>query len=121
MPFTTAVVVLMLVLAVATGALWRGLEGLPIFHWVGFGLPAFTAGRWYTLGFGAFFALVPVYYLFVAGGFALLVGFAEWRLGTGRTVLVTVGGHVVGIVGAAAVLAIRAADSAGPGRRGSAR
>lgn len=105
-PFTAVVVALMLVLAVATGALWRGIEGLAVFRWVGFGLPAFDAGRWYTLAFGAFFALIPVYYLFVAGGFALLVGFAELRLRTGRTVLVTVGGHVVGILGAAAVLAI---------------
>lgn len=105
-PFTTAVVVAMLVAGVVTGALWRPIETLRIYPWVAFGVPAFAEGRWYTLAFGAFFALVPVFYVFVAGGFALLVGFAEYRLGTVRTILVTAGGQLVGVLGAAAVLAI---------------
>jgi hypothetical protein len=105
-PFTSAVVLAMVVLSVASRALWVPIESLPVFRYVGFGLPAFDDGRWYTLAFGAFFALIPVYYLFVAGGFALLVGFSEFRLGTPRTILVTVGGHLVGVMGAAAVLAI---------------
>jgi hypothetical protein len=104
-PFTSAVVLVMIVAAVLSRALWTGIESLPIYRHVAFGLPAFTDGRWYTLAFGAFFALIPVYYVFVAGGFALLVGFSECRLGTGRTVVVTVGGHLVGVLGAAAVLA----------------
>ena len=34
------------------------------------------------------FALTPAQYLPVAGGFAVLVGWSEWRLGTRRTAIV---------------------------------
>ena len=69
----------------------------------GYGLPAFETGRWHTLILGNFFALYPVYYLFVAGAFALLTGFSEWRLGTGRTIAITVVYQFVGVLGAALV------------------
>ena len=105
-PFTLAVVAVMLILSVVCTTLWTPIEQLPLYPRVAFGLPAFEAGRWETIGFGAFFALVPVYYLFVAGGFALLVGFAEYRMGTGRTVLVTVGGQLVGVLGCALFLLV---------------
>jgi hypothetical protein len=104
MPFTLTVVVLMLVLSVAYTTLWTPIEQLPIYPQVAFGLPAFEAGKWGTVAFGAFFALVPVYYVFVAGGFALLVGFAEYRMRTGRTMVVTIGGHLVGVLGCALFL-----------------
>lgn len=90
-PFTTGYVVVTLVLALALGTLWEPVDQKSWFDLVGYGLPAFEDGRWYTLLTGPFFALLPVYYLFVAGGFALVTGFAEWRLGTRRTVVITVG------------------------------
>jgi lysylphosphatidylglycerol synthetase-like protein (DUF2156 family) len=37
-----------------------------------------------------FFALDPFFYVYVAGAFALITGFSEWRLGTARTVLICV-------------------------------
>jgi hypothetical protein len=110
-PFTTAVVAVMVIAAVATGAWRTPVETLRIYPSVAFGAPAFADGRWYTLVLGAFFALLPIYYLFVAGGFALLVGFAEYRLGTGRAVLATAGGHLVGVLVAAAVLSVGARAS----------
>ena len=79
-----------MLLAVVFGTLWRPLDEQSWFPNVGYGLPAFEDGRWYTLVLGNFFALYPVYYLFVAGLFALLGGFAEWHLGTARMVVVTV-------------------------------
>jgi len=103
-PFTLTVVVLMLVLSVVYTTLWTPIEQLAVYPRVAFGLPALEAGRWGTVAFGAFFALVPVYYLLVAGGFALLVGFAEYRMGTGRTVVVTIGGHLAGVLGCALFL-----------------
>jgi phosphatidylglycerol lysyltransferase len=45
-----------------------------------------------------------VQYVPVAGGFALLVGFSELRLGTKRTAFVTVTAQLVGVLGAAALL-----------------
>jgi hypothetical protein len=105
-PYTTGVVLAMVVAGAVTGALWRPIQNLPVYPWVAFGAPAFADGRWYTLVFGAFFALLPIYYLFVAGGFALLVGFSEYRLGTGRAVVATAGGHLVGVLVAAGILTL---------------
>ncbi|MEP6979702.1 MAG: DUF2156 domain-containing protein [Nakamurella sp.] len=90
-PFTTGYVVLTLVLSVVLGTLWQPVDEKSWFDLVGYGLPAFLDGRWYTLVTGNFFALIPIYYVFVAAGFAIVTGFAEWRLGTRRTVVITVG------------------------------
>ncbi len=103
-PFTLAVVAVMLVLSIVCTTLWTPIEQLPLYPRVAFGLPAFEAGRWETVVLGAFFALLPIYYVFVAGGFAVLVGFAEYRMGTGRTVLVTIAGHLAGVLGCALFL-----------------
>lgn len=89
-PFTASFVVAM-VLAISLGTLWSGIEAKSWYDYVAYGLPSFDKGRWYTLVTGNFFALVPAYYLFVVGLFALLTGFAEWRLGTKRTIVITVG------------------------------
>ncbi len=105
-PFTVVVVTVMLVAAVASGALWTNAPEHDWYSAVAYGLPALAAGKWWTLITGAFFAMNPLYYIPVAGGFALLVGLAERRMGTLRTAVVTVAGQVVGVVGAAIVLLV---------------
>jgi phosphatidylglycerol lysyltransferase len=104
LPFTLAVVGTMLVLGVVTGTLWDSLEHRPLFDTVAYGLPAFQAGRWYTVVTGAFFALTPAQYIPVAGGFLLLVGWAEWQLGTRRAAIAAVAGQALGVLLAALVL-----------------
>lgn len=103
-PFTASVVGVMLLLGLVTGSLWNGLAGRPLFDTVAYGLPAFREGRIWTVVTGALFALEPAQYLAVAGGFALLVGFAELRLGTRRAAIATIATQVAGIVGAALIL-----------------
>src|SRR3954469_9074733 len=103
-PFTLAVVALMLVAGVVTGALWSPLPGSPWWGRVADGLPALEAGRWWTPFIGVFFASTPLQYVAVAGGFLVLVGFAELRLRTRRTVLVTIGTQLAGVLGTAVVL-----------------
>ena len=103
-PFTLSVVAVMLVAAVATGALWSPLSGSAWWGRVAYGLPAFEDARWWTPVTGAFFACLPVQYIPVAGGFLVLVGFAELLLGTRRTALVTVVAQLAGVLGTAAVL-----------------
>ncbi|WP_250549314.1 bifunctional lysylphosphatidylglycerol flippase/synthetase MprF [Pseudonocardia sp. H11422] len=108
MPFTTTTVALMLAIGIATGSLWHPVTGRPWYPQIAYGLPALAEGRWWTPVTSSLFAPSPLSYLPMAGGFALLVGFTEWRLGTRRTALVTVGGQLVGIVGATlALLAVR--------------
>src|SRR5436190_1300409 len=71
-PFTLAVVALMLVAGVVTGALWWPLPGSPWWGRVAYGLPALEAGRWWTPLTGVFFASTPLQYVAVAGGFLVL-------------------------------------------------
>lgn len=105
-PFTTTVVALMLVLGIVTGTLWNSLQDRGLFDVVAYGLPAFRDGRWWTVVTGSLFALTPLQYLPVAGGFAVLVGWAEWRFGTRRTAIAAVTTQAVGVLGAALLLAI---------------
>ncbi len=104
LPFTASVLLAMVAVGVATGSLWTPLVDQPWFPAVGYGLPALSDGRWWTVVAGAFFALTPAFYLPVIGVFALLVGFAEWRLGTARAAAICVGGQLVGVLGAALTL-----------------
>ena len=105
-PFTISVVVLMLVLGVATGSLWNALNERDLFQTVAYGLPSFQAGRWYTVVTGALFALTPLQYVAVTGGFAVLVGWSEWRLGTRKVAVVTISAQLVGILGSALIIAL---------------
>ena len=88
LPFTTCYVIVTLVLAIVLGTLWSTIEDKSFYDDVAFGLPAFQEGRWLTLIWGMFFALDPFFYVYVAGAFAIITGFSEWRLGTARTVVI---------------------------------
>ena len=103
-PFTLVVVGSMLLLGLLTRSLWQPLQDRPLFETVAYGLPALQSGRVWTPVTGAFFALVPAQYLPVAGGGLVLLGWSEWRLGTRRAVAAAVGAHLVGVLGASAVL-----------------
>ncbi|WP_344867884.1 DUF2156 domain-containing protein [Amycolatopsis ultiminotia] len=100
LPFTTIVVLAILVAGFVSGALWHAAEHQGAFTYYAYGLPSMEHGRWWTLATGPFFALRPLFYLPMAGSFALLAGFAEWQLGTRRAIAVTVGGQVVSTVAA---------------------
>ena len=104
LPVTAAVVVTLLVTGVVFRALWRGTHHEPWFDAVAYGLPALQDGRWWTVLSGPWFGLTPLQHvsliLLVAAGF----GVGEWRLGSVRTALVGLGGQVIGVLGAAAVI-----------------
>lgn len=106
LPFTSTVVLAMLLLAVATGALWNSGLFRDVFPFVAYGVPSMEAGRWWTMATGPFFAIAPWYYLPMVGSFALLAGFAEWRLGTRRAMTVTIGGQIVSVFVATVFLAL---------------
>ncbi|MFD9958587.1 bifunctional lysylphosphatidylglycerol flippase/synthetase MprF [Amycolatopsis sp. NPDC058986] len=106
LPFTTTVVMAMLMLSVATGALWRAAEDHTAYPLVAYGLPSLEAGHWWTLVTGPFFAVVPWFYLPMVGSFALFAGIAEWRLGTRRAMVVTIGGQLVSVLVALQFLAL---------------
>lgn len=110
LPFTLSGVCVLLILGVGSGGLWSPLRERPWFDQLGYGLPNFEAGRWWTVLTGSGFGLTPLFYLPIVLSFAAFVGFAEYRLGTLRTIAVVVAGHVLGTVGAAVLLLIGRAD-----------
>jgi lysylphosphatidylglycerol synthetase-like protein (DUF2156 family) len=90
LPFSIGYFMVTMTLAMVLGSLWSTASTKPWYHAVAYGLPAFEEHRWHTLVLGTLFAEIPAYYIFVAGAFLLLTGFAEWHLGTRRTVVLTV-------------------------------
>lgn len=100
LPFTTVVVLAMLIVGFASGSFWQAAEHQGAFPYYAYGLPSMENGRWWTMVTGPFFALRPLFYLPMTGTFALLAGIAEWKLGTRRAMAVTIGGQVVSTLAA---------------------
>ncbi|HEY6743912.1 MAG TPA: phosphatidylglycerol lysyltransferase domain-containing protein, partial [Lapillicoccus sp.] len=105
-PYTASVVVVMFVLGFVSQSFWRPISESGWWPNVAYGLPAFEEGRWWTPISGAFFARIPGQYIPVLGGYAVMTGFAEWRLGTRMTVIATVVGQLAGVLGTAGLLAL---------------
>ena len=105
-PFTLSVAVLTLLAGLATTSLWRPLRNQSLLDAVAYGVPAFSAGRWWTPATGVLFAQTPLQYAPTLGSFVLLCGFAEYRMGTRRAAGTAVVTQLAGVLGAAAFLAI---------------
>lgn len=107
-PFTVGVMLAILLVAITTGTLLSPASEASWYGEVGTGLPAFADGRWWTIFISPFFLNRPVTLLLliplVLGG----VGWAEYRFGTLRTIVIFVAGHLVGVFGAAGIIAILA-------------
>lgn len=103
-PFTAAFVLAMLVVGVATGTLWTAASDQPWYPEVATGLPALAEGRWWSVFTAMFFVDHPWVYItllpLVIGG----LGWAEWQFGWLRAAGLFLGGHIIGIVGTAALL-----------------
>lgn len=103
-PFTTVVVGLILVLGVATGALWSRIDNRSWFPDIAFGVPSLREGKWWTPVSAWLFGLTPSQYVAITVVFALVVGWCEWRLGTRWVIAVAIIGQLAGELGAAAVI-----------------
>jgi phosphatidylglycerol lysyltransferase len=104
LPFTSSVVVALLLVGLATGTFWSAAEDRSWYPQVAYGLPSFLDGRWWTLLTGPFLAVTPLSAVAMIGSFALLVGIGEWLLGTRLAAAVTVVGQLVGVLVAAGFL-----------------
>jgi lysylphosphatidylglycerol synthetase-like protein (DUF2156 family) len=105
-PYTVSIVVVMVILGVVSQAFWRPISESGWWPHIAYGLPALEEGKWWTPISGAFFARIPAQYVPVLGGYVLMAGFAEWRLGTRWTVITTVAGQVLSVLGTAAIFAL---------------
>lgn len=105
-PFTVALALAILIIGIATGTLISPASAKPWFGQVGTGLPAFAEGRWWTVFTSPLFVDRPILFLTLLPLVIVAVGWAEWRFGTLRTIGIFIAGHLVGVLGAAAILAL---------------
>ncbi|QIK63138.1 DUF2156 domain-containing protein [Leucobacter viscericola] len=105
-PFTITLVVALLAVGITTGTLLSPAADKPWFQDVATGLPSFAEGRWWTILTSPFFVDHPVGYLILAPLVIGGVGWAEWQFGWLRTLGLFVVGHIVGILGAAGIVAL---------------
>ncbi|WP_336660290.1 bifunctional lysylphosphatidylglycerol flippase/synthetase MprF [Leucobacter sp. USHLN153] len=104
LPFTAAFVLAILIVGVASEALWRPAASQPWYSEVATGLPAFSEGRWWSVFTSPFFVEPPLVYFTLLPLVAVGIGGAEWRFGALRTAALALGGHIVGVLGAAGIL-----------------
>ena len=105
-PFTVGGLVVMITLGVLLGTFVTEVADRPWGDHVAYGLPAFQDGRWWSVLTGAPFAITPLCYVAVLASFAAFAGFAEHRLGTARAATIWAIGHVAGVVGGIALIAV---------------
>lgn len=105
-PFTGAVVIVLGVVAILTGTHITPLSHLPWFDDVATGLPAIRNGRWWTVATSPWFAVHPLRLLVALPLTAVAVGWAEATFGTLRAAALFVAGHLAGVLGTAATIAL---------------
>ncbi|GAC66249.1 bifunctional lysylphosphatidylglycerol flippase/synthetase MprF [Gordonia soli] len=94
-PFTIALWLVVFVIGLSTGSFWRHTSHLSWYHDVAFGLPALEEGKWWTIVTSTVFEPSPGKYLIALLLIAVGIGWAEWRLGTARVVVVAFGGKII--------------------------
>ena len=108
-PVTLLLVATILIVAAATGTLLSAASAQPWYELVATGLPAFRDGRWWTVFTSPFFVDQPIVLLWLLPMVLASLGWAEWVFGSLRAVAMFVAGHLVGVLGAAGIVALLAA------------
>jgi hypothetical protein len=81
-PFTIGAFAVIVLVGLIFGTWWHALRDRRLLHSVAYGVPALEHGKWWTPVTGSLYALQPSGYVAALVVFVVLVGFAEWRLGT---------------------------------------
>ncbi|MBN9612100.1 MAG: hypothetical protein J0H64_01300, partial [Actinobacteria bacterium] len=108
-PFTVALTLALLLIAVLTGTHLTPLAHLPWYDTVATGLPAFRHGRWWTVATAPWFVTHPLRFLLALPLTIGAVGWAEAKFGSLRSLGLFAAGHLVGVLGGAATIAIASA------------
>jgi hypothetical protein len=95
-PFTLALALTILFTTMVTGTLLRAINATELVRW-GFSSADLSHGRGYQLFLATFQIFDPYLALSMLATVLALVGACEYRLGTGRTVLVYALGHDDGV------------------------
>lgn len=97
-PVSISLAGVLLVIGLVTGTLWTKAESQSWFTDVAYGVPAFRAGQWWTPLSGMMFGLTPSQLVSIIALVLIVAGWAEWRLGSLRTLTVLIVGQLVGIL-----------------------
>jgi lysylphosphatidylglycerol synthetase-like protein (DUF2156 family) len=102
-PVTLTLAGILLLVGVISGGLWRSFADSDLFPTVAYGLPALSAGRWWTPITGTFFVDSPWVY---AAGIPVLaaMGFLEARRGSRVAAITFAGGQLFSVLAASALL-----------------
>lgn len=103
-PFTLAMTLAFLAIALFSGALRTPAAELPWFLHIATGLPQFADGLWYTMATSPFVATPQYTYLLVTPLLVGGVGWAEWKFGSLRTIALFAGGHVASVLLSAGIV-----------------
>lgn len=109
LPFTLTFLAAMIVVAISTGTLLAPASAQPWYETIATGLPALRDGRWWTLLTSPFFVDSPVVLFILLPLLVASLGWAEWQFGALRTASIFLVGHLVGVLGAAGIIALLAA------------
>jgi phosphatidylglycerol lysyltransferase len=104
-PFTAGLITVIVLVAAVTGA-FTGAHRDVLAARVGYGLPALIDGQLWRFLVGASILPEPTQYLVMGSLIALAVGYFERRVGAVRAAAALAGTHLVGTVGAAALLSV---------------
>lgn len=89
---------------VISGGVLTSIHQAPWYEQGATGLPAFQAGRWWTIVTSPFFADPPYVYLTLAPLVIGALAWGEWKFGSLRTIGIFAAGHIVGVLGASVLV-----------------
>lgn len=96
-PVSAAVALGLVVAGLVTGSLWSPFRDKELFTHVGYGVPAFAEGQWWTPITGMIFGLSPWHVVVMILLAATVLAVSEWRIGSARTVAILFASQLVGI------------------------
>src|SRR5699024_7668107 len=105
-PFTTVVTLVLLVVGIASSGLWSPVREASWFPEIADGLPGLRDGHWWTPLTAIPFGTTPGVFIAFVVLTPFLLGWAEWRLGTPRTVAVFFAGRILSVLAASGLIAL---------------
>lgn len=97
-PVSITLAAVLLVVGLVTGTLWVSTEDKSWFTDIACGVPALRDGQWWTPLSCMVFGLTPAQLASIVALLLIVASWAEWRLGSVRTLVVMIVGQLAGIL-----------------------
>ncbi|QDQ96305.1 bifunctional lysylphosphatidylglycerol flippase/synthetase MprF [Tomitella fengzijianii] len=107
-PFTAVVTLVLLISGFASQGIWRPLRDASWYPDIADGVPGLRDGQWWTPVTGIPFGATPTVFIALIVLTPFVLGWAEWRLGTLRTVVVFLAGQILSVLAASGLIRLAA-------------